>query len=295
VIDRRGLETMVAVVDAGTFDLAARRLRVTPSAISQRVKALETEQGRVLLERTKPIRPTADGEVLLRLGRQIALLEEEAAHELGAAAGTTSLPLAVNADSLATWLLPALARATAGRPIVVEVLREDQERTAELLASGRVMAAVTSDARAVPGCTVSPLGRMRYRAMATPGFVARHLPDGTTRAGLAAAPLVDFDRDDDLQSRWLRAVTRAPIEPPRHRISGSAEFARAIDLGMGWGMLTDAQAQPALAAGTLVELDPRHVVDVPLYWQQWNLRAAALDDLAAEVVRAAREALVQRG
>jgi LysR family transcriptional regulator, chromosome initiation inhibitor len=294
VIDRRGLETLVAVVDAGTFDLAAQRLRVTPSAISQRIKAIETEQGRVLLERTKPIRPTADGEVLLRLGRQIALLEDEAAHELGAVAGTMSLPLAVNADSLATWLLPALARATAERPIVVEVLREDQERTAALLASGRVMAAVTSDARAVPGCTVSPLGRMRYRAMATPAFVAEHLPAGATRAGLAAAPLVDFDRDDELQSRWLRAVTRAPLDPPRHRIAGSAEFAQAIALGMGWGMLTDAQARPALAAGALVELDPRHIVDVPLFWQQWNLRAVALDAIAAEVVRSAREALVQR-
>jgi LysR family transcriptional regulator, chromosome initiation inhibitor len=133
---------------------------------------------------------------------------------------------------------------------------------------------------------------MRYRAVATPAFAARHLPDGPTRAALAAAPLVDFDRDDELQSRWLRAVTRAPLDPPRHRIAGSAEFAQAIDLGMGWGMLTDVQARPALAAGALVELDPRHVVDVPLYWQQWNLRASALDGIAAEVMRAAHDALV---
>ena len=294
MIDRRGLETLVAVVDAGSFDLAARRLRVTPSAISQRIKAIEVEQGRVLVERTRPIRPTPDGEVLLRLGRQIALLEDEAAHELGDAAGTTSLPLAVNADSLATWLLAALARATADRPIVVEVLREDQARTAELLASGRVMAAVTSDARAVPGCVVSPLGRMRYRAVATPAFVAQHLPDGPTRVALSAAPLVDFDRDDDLQTRWLHGISRATIDPPRHRIEGSAEFAQAIALGMGWGLLTDAQARPALAAGDLTELDPGRVIDVPLYWQQWNLRAAALDAVAAEVARAARAALVTR-
>ncbi len=135
---------------------------------------------------------------------------------------------------------------------------------------------------------------MRYRAVATPGFVDRHLPDGATRAGLAAAPLVDFDRDDELQTRWLRRVTRSPLLLPRHRIAGSAEFAQAIALGMGWGMLTDAQAGPEIAAGRLVELDPRHVVDVPLHWQQWNLRAAALDALATEVVRSARTALVQR-
>ena len=163
MIERRGLATLVAAVDAGTFDLAARALRVTPSAVSQRVKALEGEVGRVLLERTKPIRPTPDGEALVRLGRQVALLEHDALEALGGggsgAAGAravTGIPLAVNADSLATWLLPALAAAGQEQPVAFELLREDQARTAELLASGRVMAAITSQSAPVPGCTVVP-------------------------------------------------------------------------------------------------------------------------------------------
>jgi LysR family transcriptional regulator, chromosome initiation inhibitor len=290
VIDRRGLETLVAAVDAGTFDLAAQVLRVTPSAVSQRVKALENELGRVLLERTKPVRATSDGEALVRLGRQVALLEHDALGELGAAATVTSVPIAVNADSLATWLLPALVHAAAEQPVAFEVLREDQTRTPELLLGGRVMAAITSRAEPVPGCSVTALGAMRYRPVATPAYMARHLPDGATPAALAEAPLVDFDRDDDLQSRWLRSVTRRALTPPRHRIAASAEFARAVELGLGWGMLPDAQADDAVAAGRLLRIS-ESVVDVPLYWQQWNLRSPLLDAVAACVVDAARAAL----
>jgi len=300
VIDRRGLATLVAAVDAGTFELAARALRVTPSAVSQRVKALEGELGRVLLERTKPIRPTRDGEALVRLGRQVALLEHDALEALGGDGGgdgrggartVSAIPLAVNADSLATWLLPALAAASQEQPVAFELLREDQARTAELLASGRVMAAITSQAAPVPGCTVVPLGRMRYRPVATPGYVARHLPDGPTAAALAVAPVVDFDRDDELQSRWLRTVSRRPLDPPRHRIAASTEFARAIGLGMGWGMLPDAQAADGIASGRLVRLADDAAVDVPLYWQQWNLRSPLLDAVAAHVAAAAGLAL----
>ena len=293
MMDSDRLATLLAVVDAGTFDLAARALRVTPSAVSQRIKALEVETGRVLVERVKPVRVTEAGRVLVRLGRQLALLEDAAARELGtsgAGDAITTLPIAVNADSLATWLLPALARAAETRPVVFELLREDQARTAELLASGRVMAAITSDARPVPGCTVTPLMRMRYRAVANPGYLARHLPDGPTPIALARAPRVDFDRDDQLQTRWLRRITRARLDPPRHHVGSSIEFARAVELGMGWGMLPDLQAADALADGRLVELAPRTSVAVALYWQQWDLRADLLDAVAAEVLAAARAA-----
>ena len=71
------VRTLLAVVDEGTFDAAAAALHVTPSAISQRVKALEQRTGRVLLLRTKPVRPTESGEVLVRLARQVARLEHE--------------------------------------------------------------------------------------------------------------------------------------------------------------------------------------------------------------------------
>ena len=43
--------TLATVLDEGSLDAAARRLHVTPSAVSQRIKALEEHVGRVLLVR----------------------------------------------------------------------------------------------------------------------------------------------------------------------------------------------------------------------------------------------------
>jgi LysR family transcriptional regulator (chromosome initiation inhibitor) len=291
--DREQLETLAAVVAAGTFDAAAERLSITPSAVSQRIKALEQQLGRVVVVRSKPIMATSSGTALLRLVQQLAALEHEAASELGIAdsAGSISIPLAVNADSMATWLLPALAEVAGAHPVAFELHRDDQEYTAALLAAGTVMAAVTSDSRPVAGCTVTPLGRMLYHPVASPAFASRWFPEGPTPAALAVAPMVVFDRKDELQARYLRAVTRAAVVPPRHFVPASADFAVAVELGLGWGMLPEAQSGAAVRSGALVVLDTSRTVAVPLYWQQWNLRSTTLDAVAGAVLAHARAAL----
>jgi LysR family transcriptional regulator (chromosome initiation inhibitor) len=288
--DREQLETLAAVVDAGTFDAAARRLRITPSAVSQRIKAFERDLGRVLVVRSKPVAATASGEALVRLARQLALLERDAVDALGMddAAQRITVPVAVNADSMASWILPAFARAAARLPLVVDLHREDQDHTAALLGSGTVMAAVTSQQHAVPGCTSIPLGRIRYRPSASADFASRWFPEGPTPDALSAAPLVDFDDADELQSRYLRSVSRRRLDPPRHRGPASADFADAVALGLGWGMLPDSQRESR--SGVIV-FDPAGVIDVPLYWQQWNLRSPLLDAVADEVLAEARRAL----
>lgn len=281
--DSEHLATLLAVVEEGTLDAAARRLRVTPSAVSQRLKSFEEQVGRVLLVRTKPARATGPGEALVRMARQLALLEHEADQALGAAAGGMStIPLAVNADSLSTWILPALERASREHPVVFEIHRDDQDHTAGWLAAGTVMAAVTSQADPVPGCTSTPLGRMRYRPRAAPGFVERWFPNGPDAASLAVAPVVVFDEKDLLQADYLRRAARRALDPPRHIVPASADFALAVRLGLGWGMLPESQA-----AGTVTFDESRHV-DVPLYWQQWNMRSPLLDAVAAEVVATGR-------
>jgi LysR family transcriptional regulator, chromosome initiation inhibitor len=280
--DREHLETLLAVVEEGTLDAAARRLQVTPSAVSQRLKAFEQQVGRVLVVRSKPARATAPGEELVRMARQLALLEHEADQALGGADVSTTIPIAVNADSLATWILPALERVARSRSVVFEIHRDDQDHTAGWLASGTVMGAVTSQAEPVPGCTSTSLGRMRYRPRAAPDFAARWFPAGPDAASLAAAPVVVFDEKDHLQHRYLGMVTRRRLDPPRHRVPASADFALAVQLGLGWGMLPDVQA------GGTVLVDSTRSIDVRLYWQQWNLRSPLLDAVAAEIVSTAR-------
>ena len=289
-LDLPQLQAFAATVSAGTLEGAARALHVTPSAVSQRLKALETTTGRVLLVRTKPVQVTPSGQAVLRLARQVALLAADAARELEVTVeGPVPLPVAVNADSLATWVLPALAPLAAD--YCFDLYREDQGHTSDLLRGGTVMAAITADAEPVAGCTSTRLGSMRYRPMCTPAFAARWFPGGVTEGELARAPVVVFDRKDDLQHAYLRERIGGPALPPLHYVPASADLLAAVRLGLGWGMAPDLQR-----AGTrddLVELDPEGATDVVLYWQQWRLRSPSLDRVAEAVQAAARDRLDQ--
>ena len=278
------------MVDEGSFDAAAAALHLTPSAVSQRIKALEQSAGRVLVRRTKPTEATEAGHAYLRLARQVEALVQDVRVEVAPEEQRPpTIPLAVNGDSLATWVLPALAALTG--TAYFDIRREDEGRTADLLRSGTVMAAITSDASPVQGCRSTRLGTMRYRPMASSGFVSEWFADGVNAASLALAPVVVFDRNDDLQDAYLRQRSRRRLGPPRHHIPASSQFAEAITLGLGWGMLPKEQYQERVRAGLLVDFDPGRHVDVTLYWQQWRLQTPALEATARAIREAAADHL----
>lgn len=293
-IDPVGLSTLATAVRVGTFDAAARELHVTASAVSQRVKALETRTGRVLLHRTKPVEPTEAGRVLLRLAQQVDLLERDALAELVEGeseegdAPWTHVPLAVNADTIATWLMPAMVGLQQRHRVTFEVLREDETHTAERLRRGDVMAAITSQTAPVAGCRSVRLGRMRYLAVATPGHAERWFADGVSPTTLAGAPMLAFDRQDDLQHGFLRRIARRDLTPPTTFIPAAGDFDEAVRRGLGWGMLPESTCRRDLEAGRLVELVPGRRVDVPLHWQHWRLGSRLMDELTAAVVETAR-------
>ncbi len=283
------VRTFAEIVAAGSLDAAAARLQVTPSAISQRLKALESRLGRVLLVRSKPVQVTPAGAAVLRLARQLAAIEQDALTELGVdEAAVAGVPLAVNADSLATWFLPALAPLAADG-MTFELFRDDQDYTAGLLESGTVSAAVTSQQRPVAGCSSRRLGAIRYLPVAAAGFAAKWFGHGQ-RSSAASAPLVDFDRRDALQSRYLAQIGADPSRTPRHYVPASADFAAAVILGFGWALVPEQQAVPALTDGRLVRLSGDHL-DVPLYWQRWKLESPVLTRIEDAVVGAARSVL----
>ncbi|SFC30118.1 LysR family transcriptional regulator ArgP [Klenkia taihuensis] len=287
-MDLAQLQALAAAVEAGTLDGAARLLHVTPSAVSQRLRALESATGQVLLVRSRPVVPTEAGAAVLRLARQVELLVADTTAQLGGstAPGAPALPVAVNADSLATWFLPAVAP-LADR-VQLDLRVADQSLTSALLRDGTVMAAVTADPVAVPGCSVHRLGSMTYRPMATAAFARAWFPGGATPGELRRAPVVVFDRTDDLQAAYLRRRTHDRPTPPTHFVPASADYLAAVRLGLGWGMVPDLQTGPD---DGLVELDPAGAVDVVLWWQQWKLRSPSLDALADAVRAAARAAL----
>lgn len=272
------LRTLTALVDEGTFEAAARRLHVTASAVSQRVRAMEQTAGKVLVQRTNPVLPTEAGDAVLRYARQVLLLDQDVLSALratGQEGGWARVPLAVNADSLSTWFLEALAELPPDLEAAFEIHRDDEEHTTALLRSGSVMAAVTSTPEAVQGCSVRGLGIMRYRAVCSPAFAERY-GSGDPEL-LLDAPVVNFDRKDDLQDRFLRDLTGSPSRGPRHYIPASEDFARTVLLGFGWGVVPEHQCARDLESGRLVALSPGRPVEVRLYWQRWNLRSPLLD------------------
>ena len=284
------LAALEAITDTGTFEAAARRLGVSTSAVSQRIRALESALARVVVQRGSPSTPTPDGEVVLRYARQQALLAAEMAaelalddpaeaHAVAEARSPTAIELAVaiNADSLATWF-PAVLREAAKWNCRLRLIVADEHNTAELLRSGQVMCAVSSSGTRVAGCRVERLGAISYSPVMAPSL----LIDGATASSL---PVVRFDADDDLQDLALRAAG-LPATAPHAIVPTAAGFAAAIEAGLGWGMLPAGQLadHPGLVA-----VPGLTGLDRTLFWHRWSIASASLDRLTTAVRQACRD------
>jgi LysR family transcriptional regulator (chromosome initiation inhibitor) len=295
MLDYAALNALAAVVREGSFDRAARALHVTPSAISQRIRLLEERVGCALVVRGQPCRPTDTGRRMCQHMDRVRLLEAELTDALPAMApeggARVHLPVAVNADSLATWFAPALAAFAAEAPVLVELSVDDQDHTAEWLRTGAVVAAVTGTARPATGCNSQPLGVMRYLAAASTAFMARHFVQGVGAGSLAQAPSLLFNTKDELQATRVRRLCHRHVELPRHTLPSSHAFVTAALAGMGWGMFPQGMVAQHLADGSLVELVPGTPLDVPLHWQTARAASSLLDGLTRQMVAAAREAL----
>lgn len=295
MLDYAALHALAAVVREGSFERAARALHVTPSAVSQRIRLLEERVGCALVVRGQPCTPTDTGRRMCQHMDRVRLLEQELTDALPALApeggARVALPVAVNADSLATWFAPALAAFAAQAPVLVELSVDDQDHTAEWLRTGAVLAAVTGTARPAAGCNSQPLGAMRYIAAASPAYMARHFAAGVSAGSLAQAPSLVFNTKDELQARWVRRLCHRHVELPRHTLPSSQAFVTAALAGMGWGLHPEALVDRHLADGTLVELVPDTPLDVPLYWQSTRAASGLLDGLARQLHAAARAGL----
>lgn len=287
--DRDQLAALTAVVETGSFEEAARRLQVTPSAVSQRVKGLERLTGAVVVRRTRPATATPVGETLVRLARQFDALEHDAVDALGGAVTEATVSVAVNADSVATWFTPALVAAARVLPLRFEVRVDDEKRTIDLLRDGSVMGAVTTVPRPVQGCRTVALGAMRYRAVVATSV--GHTWEDTT-SGLRSTDRVEFDRTDDIPRRVAGDLLPRGGRATVHTVPSTEGYLAAIRAGLGWGAVPESVARQEIAAGRLVDATEGRTHDVPLYWQHWRIASAALLALTDAIIETARDELV---
>jgi LysR family transcriptional regulator (chromosome initiation inhibitor) len=295
MIDYVSLSALAAVVREGSFERAARALNVTPSAVSQRIRSLEDRVGCALVERVQPCIPTETGRRLCLHLDQVRILEQELQSEMPSMATSgisrVPLPVAVNADSLATWIAPVLAKFGVDEPVLMEVVVDDESFTADWLRKGRVLAAVTGVAKPAAGCDTIALGSMRYVAAASPNFVNHYFADGVTAKSLASAPSLAFNNKDSLQEVWARHFCRRRIELTRHMFPSAEAFLVGAKAGMGWGMHPEHLVKPFLDDGSLVQLAPNLPLDVPLYWHHARAASKLTERLTKQVVNGAKRAL----
>lgn len=292
-LDQRQCEAFRITIERGSLEQAASQLHVTPSAISQRIRGLEAAFGRPLLVRSRPCRATPDGQALLQFLQRAALLEADLVARFNEGHDSPlTVPLAVNADSVASWLLPALAPFLIAERVLLDVTVDDQDHTYTLLQAGLALGCVSTEARAMRGCVAESLGVMRYRALAAPDFMLRWFPQGVTRESLRLAPAMVFNRKDNLQADFLRRHFGLSEQAwPRHYLPASEAYLQAVRLGLGWGMLPEVQVGGLFDLSALVELQPQHPVDVGLYWHSWKVQSPRLDQLSQTLIQAARLAL----
>ena len=298
--DPANLESLAALLDEGSFERAASRLAITQSAVSQRLRALEAQVGQPLVVRARPLRLTEPGKVLLRFARQWQALSADVSRALDAtSAPDERLPIAVNADSLATWVLPALDPLVQ-EGVSLELMVDDQDFTHEWLRQGAVLGCVSTVNRPLRGCRVAPLGVMTYIAVASPGFITRELPQGLTRGNFARTPFLVFNRKDTLQARW---VSRAfGVRAPRLRerfVPSSEAYVQAALMGWGVGVVPTLQVRQWLDSGELQQLVPEVGLAVELHWHRWQLgeeghaagRAPLISRIGEALIAGARSAL----
>ena len=293
--DNAQLTAFAAVLSEGTFDLAARKLAVTPSAISQRIKLLEDRLGQVLIRRTTPCQTTSAGSILLRFAEEVALLETEMLAELGVkmgnAPGAVRLPIVVNADSLDTWFGDVFKSVAMDGSITLDVRTEDQDHSVALLREGTVMAGVSASSEPIQGCRVEPLGIMRFLAVASPDFTSNYFAEGVNTKSLNAAPMLMYNRKDALQGVFAARLIEMAISPPTHMIPSTHSFFEAARSGLAWGMMPEQIVGRAIDSGELRQIAPDHWLDVPLYWHRWRIGSKALDSISRMSHEAARKAL----
>jgi LysR family transcriptional regulator (chromosome initiation inhibitor) len=290
--DPHHLAALSAVLRLGSFDAAAGELSVTPSAISQRIKALENRVGAALVRRGSPCTGTALGARLVRHAEDVALLELQLGRELAPdpSADPAHVRIAVNADSLATWFVAALAGMD---NILFDLVIDDQDHSIDWLRRGDVNVAITAQEKPVAGCDAWSLGALRYLPTASPAFMSRWFADGVSAEALAEARCLTFNAKDMLQRRWIETTIGKRLCPPAHSIPSTHAFIDAARLGLGWGMNPERLLAPYLSDGSLRPLVADAPLDVPLTLQVSRIMAPALAPLIRAIRAAGEDGLVR--
>lgn len=293
-LDYRWLEALDEVIAQRSFDKAAEVLCVSQSAVSQRIKQLEKWLAQPVLVREQPPRVTLAGQKLLGLYRQVCVLEQDLLPELSndGQEKPVSVSIASNADSLATWLFPAITPLMKQRKLEIHLVVDDERRTIDKLKNGEVVGAISQSSKPLPGCNAVLLGDMPYLCVSTPEFYQMYFSDGVDIDSLEKAPAIAFDNHDFVNERFVfKNFGHELISEVKHGVASSEACVKAALAGFGYCMIPKIQIREELEQGMLIDIMPGLYVDQQLYWHHWQLESGVLKDLSASIIRYAQKHL----
>ncbi|TXR54189.1 ArgP/LysG family DNA-binding transcriptional regulator [Reinekea thalattae] len=289
MIDYRELQALAAVVAEKGFEKAAQQLHITQSAVSQRIKQLESKLGQPVLLRQTPPMATDLGLQLINHLQTVQHLEADlqlssAQHE------QINARIALAADCLGTWFGQALAPVS--ERINAELITVDQDMGIELMRRGQVLASLCADDTPIHGAQHFKLGIMRYRAYASADFVKRFRLDESPE-NLYQTPALIFNEDDQLQHRYLKLLNQ-PDPTNTHRCPSTEGFIQLIKEGCGFGLMPEMQVQQWGLEHQLVDVSPEHTIDIALYWHCWQSAGSVMKALTQSVIATTKELLIQK-
>lgn len=292
--DYKLLTALAAIIEMQSFELAAKKLFISQSAISQRIKLLEENIGQPILIRSQPIELTSVGEQLLSHYKKVQQLENELLPELLPDKPTKAMKIsiAVNADSIATWFLKAVTPVLKEYLVELNLLVEHEKRTLDKLRSGEAIGAVSVIEKPLKGYRSVELGKMHYFLVASKSFQQKYFYQGVTKASLKMAPGISYDHKDDMHVRFIaQHFDLEASEYYCHSVRSSEAFVELAKQGVAYALLPELQIKNELASGELVKLCFDKKLVQTLYWHSWILVKGINKQISQEIIRAGQALL----
>ncbi len=297
MLDYRGVEALYTVQELQNFELAAKKLFITQSAVSQRIKGLEDYYGEPVLIRMLPYRPTKLGRQLISHFKKICLLEDELAQELGEIKIQPHVSIALNRDSLETWFLDLMEKEKETfSDLILEIIADDQELTLNYLKNGTVSTCLSTSEKEILGGKASFLGDMQYVLVASPTFIKKYFSYENPIKCLQNAPAIKFDKNDYLHERYLEKFFGINGSELKYNMIPSIKgFRKFALLGYGYALIPKIDILEELKTNQLIEIYPDKKWEIPLYWHYWTVQSKLYQKFNTDMIRLATTKLGDQG
>ena len=260
----QNLQAFIAIIKNSTVHGAAFELKLTQTAVTQRIRALERELSTTLFLRSrKGMKLTQEGEALLRYCRGALDLEGEAMSMIAGSgidkpvfidiSGPTSVMTARTVDHCADLY-------SAWPQLQLNFIITDREDRIQAVRSGKATFAIVSP-EIVPNEMDSKMLRPdKYVLVASKSWKGRRLQDI-----LSKERLIDFYASDMTSINYLKKFNLlSDLKSTRLFVNNNEAIIKLFCRGIGFGALTQEIAKPYLESGKLIALNSGAIMEDPL-------------------------------